>query len=714
MLGETVSHYLIAEQLGAGGMGVVYKARDLRLERDVAIKVIRPEFVTPALQAAFLREARLASALNHPGIVTIHDILTHDGRECIVMEYIAGAPLQQAIPSGGMDLTRALHLALQIGEAVAAAHAAGIVHRDLKPANVLLRGPDGTARGEQAKILDFGLAKLASGINRDDAPTHAAASIFGDKLIGTLAYMAPEAARGEAVDQRADIFSFGVILYQMFTGRLAFPVDSPAALVHAVQTLDPAPLRQLQPAAPAALEALLQRALAKPVAQRYQSMAELVADLRGLAQGAPTLAAPPPSVPTPAAAAPPRPDTAKTSIAVLPFRSLSLDPEDVYLASGLAAEILGALTGVPGLRIAPQQAAFRLSEQHTDPMDAAAALAARYVVAGTLRRAGDRIRVSAELADSQARRVAWSHNYDRRMTDIFAVQEDISRAIVAALGGELIRATTDHAHHTPAANLDAWGLARKAYHVWNYEFSLEGVAQALGLLRRALELDPGYAQAHALLGFYLITTVINRISTDLDADRAAAVAAAELACRLAPEDPEVLESAALVWQHTSQYEKAVTCLKRAVRLAPFDLVAWGYLGFAHACAGGPAQLEEARQILARLIADAPDHPSRAFWHQFSAIAALRQSAWQEAADHGRLAVEMQPGFVFNQVFYAEALCRLGRPEEARAVLATIRAYNPHFTLAVFEDVALRACRSLPAVEQLCGQIRARNLFPPPA
>ncbi|HXR97534.1 MAG TPA: protein kinase [Terriglobales bacterium] len=704
MLGETIGHYRISEQLGAGGMGVVYKARDLRLERDVAIKVVRPDAASPMLQAAFLREARLAGALHHPGIVTVYDILTHGTAsgtfECIVMEYAPGTPLSMVIPESGLPVERALSLARNIGAALAAAHAAGIVHRDLKPANIIV------GDGDHIKILDFGLAKFAGPGTRDDAQTRAAAmSLFGDAMVGTLTYMAPEQARGEAVDQRADVFSFGAILYEMVAGRPPFQAGNFATLLVAIQTSDPSPLRSVHPHLPEWLEAVTSRALAKDPAGRFASVNDLVAALGQQ----PTLARPV----VIAAPTPPALGSEAASIAVLAFRSLSPAEDDQYLAAGLAAEIQGALTGVPGLRLAPLVASLRPHEPDADPLAAASALDTRYVVSGTLRRAGERVRVSVELADTHSRRALWTHNYDRRLTDIFAVQEDISKAVVAALGGEIIRATTEFAHRTPTDSLDAFGLVRKAYHLWNYEFSLAGVAQALELLRRATELDPQYAAARGYLGVYLITIINNCMSGDLDADRREALESAALACKLAPEDPSVLECAALVWLHTSQYEKAVHCLKRAVRVAPFDLVAWGYLAFAYACAGAERERAEARTILHRLIGDAPDHPSAAFWHEFLAIACLRLGSeyLEEAALHGQRAVEMQPGFVFNQIFAAEALARLGRVSEARALLATVPAYNPYMTMASAETVALATCRSLPAVEQLCGTIRSLGLFP---
>ena len=419
----------------------------------------------------------------------------------------------------------------------------------------------------------------------------------------------------------------------------------------------------------------------------------------------PSWSAPAAAAPTSAPAQPPRAGTEKSSIAVLPFQSLSPDPEDSYLAAGLASEVIRALIGVPGLRVAPQLASFRMT-QASDPGQVARTLNTRYVVTGSLRRAGGRLRVSVELLDAIEERVAWARSYDRQMADIFALQEDISKAIVSSLGGHLIRAVTDFAYHTPTHHLDAWGLVRKAYHIWNYEFSPQSVAQAMSMLRRALELDPDYASAHAYLAMYLMQTILHGISRNPAGDCAEAVEAAERACQLAPQTPEVLACCSLVWLQSGLYEKAVQCLNRAIGIAPFDLVSWGYLGLAHSSAGGPKEVLEAYRILTQLIADAPDHPSLPYWLQFLTIATLRLDRIEEAVDAGRRSVELQPGYTFSQVLYAEALCRSGQCEESRRVLATIQQYSPGFTLGHFEAICIGFTRSTAIIEQICGCVKA--------
>ena len=716
ILEEFIGPYQIDARLGGGGMGLVFRAKDTRLGRHVAIKIIRPETLSSATRAAFLREAQMASSLNHPGIVTIHDLLTHREMECIVMEFIDGVSLSSMIAKKTISPSTAARMVMEIGQALNAAHRAGVIHRDLKPGNIMV-----TSDG-RLKIVDFGLSFAKRGLNSDEAT--GSMSIFSG-VVGTLAYMAPEHAEGKTVDHRADIFALTIILHELLTGRLPFSAPNPAALLRALlfgkPSLPSTVRREL-----AAFDAVVERGLRKEPENRYQSVDEMLVDVAHArsnfesgrvvtdesvrALQAVDKASAISSVFSSSLSGPPTIGSERASIAVLPFSSLSRDPEDGYLAAGLASELVSALTGLNGLRIAPQVAAYREHERGADPIAVSRTLNTRYVLTGSLRRGGDRIRVGAELTDGVAEAVVWTKSYDRLGEDIFEIQEDIARLIVKSIGGHLIRAATDFAFHTPTDNLDAWGLLRKAYHIWNYQFSVEGVRTAIDLCRRAVALDPGYSSALANLSTYLIQSVIHSISTTPEADRAESMAAADRAIELAPQDPEVLAAASIPLIHTSQYERAVVNLRRAVRVAPYDLVPWGYLGFAHACAGERPQLDECSRVLRHLIADAPDHPSLAYWHQFLSIASLRTEDFETAIESAGKAVELQPGFVFNQVFLGEALCRVQRKEEARQVVASIRLYNPAFTISAFEQVALACCRKQEHVEQLCANVRALKIL----
>ena len=446
--GRIVSHYEIIEEIGRGGMGIVYKGRDRLLNRDVALKAL--PFVKSSetgsqhiLRQRFEREAQSASALNHPNIVTIYDLLSEPDSDFIVMEYVEGKSLSQVIPPHGLPLGQVVRYGLQIADAVGSAHAAGIIHRDLKPENILI------SRHDQVKIVDFGLAKQGSD-PKGVLPTQEMLTGPGS-FLGTLCYAAPEQHQNLPVDQRTDIFAFGVVLFKMLTGELPFYGKNLMELMQAINRCEARSLRQLRPTAPPILDALVARALQREPADRYPNVAALAADLKlageigesetqaeaGIAQAGPGSSAEPRfGSGSSAFAQPPVAGREKISIAVLPFSSLSADQEDSYMAMGIGSEINSALSRVPGVRVASHLATYRYrNNEISDLSRIAAELNIRYVLTGSLRRGGNRIRVIVELADAIAGSVQWSHSYDRDIGDLFAVQEEIATAIVRATGG---------------------------------------------------------------------------------------------------------------------------------------------------------------------------------------------------------------------------------------------------------------------------------------
>ena len=671
-------------------MGVVYLARDPRLQRRVAIKVLAAGASDEQSRARFVREARAASALNHPHIVTIHDIARDGDTDFIVMEYVEGQPLDRLIPRHGLPVRDAVEYGLQIADAVSAAHRAGIVHRDLKPANVI------TTSAGRVRVLDFGLAKRTGSTDGADLDTQEGLTQAGT-VLGTLSYMAPEQADGRDVDHRADVFSFGAMLYQMLSGALPFPGKTPAAIVHALHYDEPRSLAEC--GVPDEIGQIVRAALAKDPAKRTSSMDVIYGDLRAVAaridsgalapqagSGLDTrevLVTPVEALAPDSSHRPPQAGAERASLAVLPFASLSPDKEDGYIAAGLTAELITALSGLPDLRVASHLASARFQGPSEDLATVAAALRIRYVLTGSVRRAAGRIRVSADLTDAKASAMLWSKTYERGLEDIFEVQEDIARQIVSATGGELIRSESALANRAAPENLDAWGLVRRAYHFWNHAWTPEGVEDALNLLRRAVELDPAYSAAHAFLALYLIQRVVNYISPDPQADVTEALAAAAKAMDLAPRDPEVLANAGLVYFNSGQYENAVVALKRAVQIAPFNLVAWGYLGLAYAWGGDDAEVAEGRKILDRLLRTAPDHPSVPYWLYFNTAALTRLGLPAEAADAASESVAAQPHFYLARIAYANTLGVLGQIERARAEIERVLAMNPGITADVY-------------------------------
>jgi len=472
-IGALLGPYRIDEHIGSGGMGIVYKARDTRLERNVAIKIIPAKTTSPVLEAALLREAQLTSSLNHPGIVTIYDILFHGGTTCIVMEFVQGRPLQQLIPDRGLAIDRALSMAAVIGDAIAAAHAAGVVHRDLKPANILVRD-DG-----QIKILDFGLATVSRPFSPDAATK--AMSIFGGLTVGTMGYMAPEQARGETVDERADVFSFGVILYQLLTGRLPFRGVNALALLHAMQMLDPQPMRDTRPEIPATLETVAHRALAKKATDRYQTIREMLADLN-TASGKSALTAAPAEAPD------------NRTIAVLPLINISPDPENEYICDGLAEELINGLTQIEGLRVVSRSSSFQCKGTTPDVREIGHRLGASLLVHGSLRRSGSSLRLTMQLSQTSEGYQVWSQRFDAQVTDLFALQDELTAAVLEKLRIQLGARFPglESARKTPSSQ--AYDLYLQGRFAFNQE-TPEAFGRALELFLRAAAVDPAFAPA---------------------------------------------------------------------------------------------------------------------------------------------------------------------------------------------------------------------------
>ena len=371
---------------------------------------------------------------------------------------------------------------------------------------------------------------------------------------------------------------------------------------------------------------------------------------------------------------PPRPEDARGSVVVLPFESLSADTEDVYLADGIATEIVAMLSRVPDLRVISRAAST--GRRQDDPWHAVGDLGARYVLTGNVRRAGERVRVFVELSDATDRSQLWSATYDRRLADLFELQDDIAEAIVVAFGGELLRAEWHRASKRATENLDAWGLVQKAKSMNLPVAGRSAIDEALGLAVSAIEIDPLYAGAHACLASILMQRMINRHGGDAEQDRRQALAAIERAVELSPNDPTVLRTLGNVMSYCGQHEKAVDAFRRAVTIAPFDFHSWGRLGRTLAYGGDVKGLEEGHAILDRILASAPNHPMVPYWHSFKANAYCREHKYEEATRCARKSVDAQPGYAGAWMTLAYALGQLGRSDEAREATERARRANP--------------------------------------
>jgi serine/threonine-protein kinase len=502
-VGDRLGPYEIAAPIGAGGMGKVWKARDTRIGRFVAIKQSAHEF-----SIRFQREARAIAALNHSNICTLYDV----GPDYLVMEYIEGTP-----PHGPLAPDKAIPIAIGIADALVAAHTSGITHRDLKPANVLV-----TRTG--VKLLDFGLALLDEPDRTRDETASALTS--PGVVVGTAAYMSPEQAQGRPVDARSDIFSFGAVLYELLSGRQPFAGNSAIDILAAIVRDEPAPLR-----APADLAAVVTRCLRKPPAERYQTMAEVRAALEQLGSELG--------------------GTSNTgeipSIAVLPFANLSADKKNEYFADGLAEEILNLLARIPGLKVIARTSSFAFRGKEQDITAIAATLGVRHVLEDSVRRSGTRIRVTAQLIVAGDGSHVWSERYDRELTDIFAIQDEVSEAISSSLRVRLApRAKTVdlETYSTPSLNPEADDAYLKGRYFFNRP-SDENLQKAITRFEDAIKLNPNFVPALSGLSDAYLWAGYNEGFISASEARPKVRAAAEKALRLDAQSAEAHTSLAV-------------------------------------------------------------------------------------------------------------------------------------------------------------------------
>jgi TolB-like protein/predicted Ser/Thr protein kinase len=449
--GNRLGPYEILALLGTGGMGEVWKARDTRLDRLVAIKCLKVPH-----GARFEQEARAIAALNHPHICQIFDI----GPDYLVLEFVEGVPFE-----GPLRARDALHVALQIASALEAAHKRGILHRDLKPANVLV-----TEAG--AKLLDFGVATFTANADNESTGT------LDGTVVGTASYMSPEQALGKTLDARSDVFSFGATLYEALSGRRAFSGDSILDTLNAVVSREPEPLDS-------PLSSVVNRCLAKDASRRFQNVVELkqaLTDAMGrLSSAAAVARSGPVLIP---------------SVAVLPFANMSGDVEQEFFADGLTEDIITELSRFREILVISRNSTFVYKGKSVNIQEVAKALKVQYVVEGSVRKAGNRVRITVQLIDAETDRHIWAERFDRQLEDIFAIQDEVAASIVATLPGRLEAVAQERAIRKPTDNMAAYEcvLAAKVLH---HRSTVEDNIKAQAMVNRAIALDPNYAHAYA-------------------------------------------------------------------------------------------------------------------------------------------------------------------------------------------------------------------------
>ena len=583
--GTRLGPYEMVSQLGQGGMGVVYEARDPRLKRTVAIKLLPPELTRDeTAKQRFLQEAQAASALDHPNICTIHEINeTDDGQLYLVMAHYEGETLKERIARGPLKLDNAIDIATQVGEGLAKAHAAGIVHRDIKAANLMVTADD------TVKILDFGLAKLAGTEGMTQTGT----------TLGTVAYMSPEQARGQEVDHRTDIWSLGVVLYEMLAGKPPFQGENLLSISHAIAESDPAALTGSSSPA----QSVVAQALRKAPTRRCQSVSDLLGELRKLqsASAAPTVTT--------------SSQTEVPSIAVLPFTNMSPDPEQEYFSDGLADEIITDLSQIRTLRVISRSSSIQLKGSGQDLKAVASKLNVRYVLEGSVRKSGNAVRVNALLVDPVRDEHLWAEKYSGKLEDIFDIQEQISRKIVDALKMQLSphedRKLADRAFDNVEA-FECYHRARREI----YRFTEEGLEKALELIQTALDIVGENELLFAAMGSVYRQYFNAAIKSDVD-----------------------------------YIEKAEECARKVFALDPESAVGHELMGMVHLARGGMA---DAVWSFKRSLALHPDSPYalRELGRVYLSSGCYREarSMHQKALAVDPLSPITQAAFLCNEMF----------------------------------------------------------------
>ena len=773
MIEETISHYRILKQLGAGGMGEVYLAEDVRLGRKVALKILNADLTKHEDRVRrFEQEARAASALTHPNILTIFDIGKEDSAHFIATEFIDGQTLRSVLTRARLKLGEVLDIAVQTAGALAAAHAAGIIHRDIKPENIMVR-PDGLV-----KVLDFGLAKLIetqAPSTDSGARTIAKANTDPGTVMGTAAYMSPEQARGQKVDARTDIFSLGVVIYEMIAGRTPFDGETASHVIVSILEKEPAPLTRNLPDTPAELERIVTKALAKDSDERYQTIKDLLIDLKRLKQrrdvdaeiersispdtigrsavattsGSATAATAMSSLTSSGDAAVrttssaeylvtgirqhkrgviaavalllisgaalvysfyPTSGGAIDSIAVLPLANAGADPNTEYISDGISESLINSLSQLQRLRVTARSTAFRYKGKEIDPQQVGRDLNVRSVLMGRVRQVGDTLNIQVDLVDATTGAQLWGEEYNRKLSDILAVKQDISREITDKLRLKLTGDEQRQITRRDTTNAEAYqSYLRGRYH-WNKR-SGDELKKAIEQFQQAIDRDPNYALAYAgLADCYMLLEQYAGVPTSETAAKTLAAAERALAIddslaeahtslafhyhqswrweeserefkraiSLNPNYPTARHWYQILLEALGRNDEAFAEIKRALELDPLSPVLEVNIGDAYARRG---DLDSAMEHAKRLVQLDPNFPLA---HHIYGLVYMKQRRYADAIGEFQQNVTNDRS-AYSLSYLGHAYAMAGRRDEAMAVLKELEGkYNKRESLAQYQ------------------------------